>query len=236
MIKIGIFVEGQTERIFVEKLLREYVGSSHLELMSVKSIGERIIIITKGAYCQQADYYFLLFDASGDARVVSAMLDRAEGMIRGKSYNKIIGLRDLHPHGRAEKQRVINSALSKFQTTSVANKLRIILAVMEIESWFLVDPYLFGRLHQKLTCQLIKQRLNIDLATDSPESYPRPSQVVRRILALCGHRYKKTKQQVSRICSNIDFAFLCCTPAVHQRISSFKHFLDCIDEELDHCS
>ncbi len=47
MVKIGIFVEGQTERIFVVKLLAEYLGGeqnfSHVIIKNLGSKGTRVI-------------------------------------------------------------------------------------------------------------------------------------------------------------------------------------------------
>ncbi|KJU84451.1 hypothetical protein MBAV_003356, partial [Candidatus Magnetobacterium bavaricum] len=39
MIKIAFFVEGQTERIFVEKFLDEYITLNKCELIVKKNIG-----------------------------------------------------------------------------------------------------------------------------------------------------------------------------------------------------
>ncbi len=232
MLKVGIFVEGQTERIFVEKLLDEYLTHPYITIEAVRLLGNEVSIVKKQNTHSGTQYYFLIHDVSGDGRVVSALLERAPGMITEKNYKRLLALRDLYPWKRQEKLEVINSINNEFKRHSFGHKLRIILAVMEIEAWFLADYNLFSRVNQKLSPNFIKDKLKIDLFRDNPELYDRPATIVDRIFRLSGEKYKKREKQSYKICYNIDYAFLCCSDEVHQKISSFKYFLRCIDESL----
>ena len=62
---------------------------------------------------------------------------------------------------------------------------------MEIEAWFLVDYNLFEKIHPIATLKTIKDRLNIDLAGDDPESYNHPSEAIKDIFRLFAEKYKK---------------------------------------------
>jgi len=232
MLKVGIFVEGQTERIFVEKLLNEYLTSSYVTIEAIKHLGNKVSIVRKRNTHSGTRYYFLIHDVSGDGRVVSALLERAPGMITRQNYKRLLALRDLHPRKRGEKNKVLNSINSEFNRHSFGDKLRIILAVMEIEAWFLADYNLFSRINEKLTPDFIKNKLNVDLLRGNPELYNRPATIVDKIFRISGEKYKKREKQSYKICYKIDYEFLCCTEEVHQKVSSFKYFLNCIDESL----
>ena len=69
MIKIGIFVEGQTERIFIVKFLIEYLGGeqnfSRKEILNLGSRGTKIVVDRN---FPNANYYILIFDSPSDLR------------------------------------------------------------------------------------------------------------------------------------------------------------------------
>jgi hypothetical protein len=83
--KIAIFVEGQTERIFVEKFLIEYFGYYKIEIEFQKYLGHKgikLLGIRKNPY---AEFYVLIFDVGGDSTVVTALKERAENMINNSA-------------------------------------------------------------------------------------------------------------------------------------------------------
>lgn len=235
MIKIAFFVEGQTERIFIEKLLSAYLTYPKYTIEVKKLLGEKSInIITKRNVSPEIKYNFLIYDVGGDEKVVSALLERAEKMINQSKYYRLLALRDLHPEKRENKEKIINLVNNKFIEKSFRNHLGFILAIMEIESWFLADHNLFYRINNILSPNYIKNKLNIDLIKDDPELYESPAVKVGKILSLVDIKYKKREKQSYNICHNIDYAFLCFSEETNNKISSFKYFIKCINESLNY--
>ncbi len=138
LIKIGIFVEGQTERIFALKFLSEYLGGEHnfsrLEIENLGSKGTRIITERNFPH---ADFYFLIFDTAGDGNVVPAILERADNMINREGFSYLLALEDLYDRPRNKKKYVINQFNLVTAKFPFQDRLKLILAIMEIEAWFL---------------------------------------------------------------------------------------------------
>lgn len=72
--KIAIFVEGQTEQIFVEKLLNEMAGYNHISIQ-INIMGgsktKRTIQKTKHKIVKDARLFALLYDCGNESHVVS---------------------------------------------------------------------------------------------------------------------------------------------------------------------
>lgn len=230
--KIAIFVEGQTESIFVEKFLIEYWGYSKIELELQKYLGTKGIKLLGKRKNPYAEFYVLIFDVGGDGTVVTALKERAESMIGYSGYSYILALQDLFPRKRDEKKIVLETFKKIFQGYLFAEQLKLILAIMEIEAWFLADYNLFNRIFPQVTIELIKEKLGIDLIDENPESYYHPSSLINQIYNIFGERYKKREKQSYQIVHNIDLPFLICTEQVLNRVSSFKYFIDCIDKSF----
>jgi len=81
MVKIAFFVEGQTERIFVEKLLDSYFTHPYFNIESIQLVEYKATIITKANYYhEEVKLYFLIFDVMRDGNVNGAILERSENL------------------------------------------------------------------------------------------------------------------------------------------------------------
>ena len=229
MKKIAIFVEGQTERIFVEKFLIEYFGYYKIELELQKYLGTKGIKFLGKRENPYAQFFVLIFDVGGDSTVVTALKERAENMINNSGYSYILALQDLYPRKREEKNIVIETFGKIFKDYFFADKLKLILAIMEIEAWFLADYNLFGRISPLATTKLIQEKIGVDLIHDNPESYRHPSSIINQIYSIFGQKYKKREKQSYQIVYKIDFPFLICTEIILDKVSSLKYFIDCLD-------
>ncbi|MCP4214857.1 MAG: DUF4276 family protein [bacterium] len=78
MKKIAIFVEGQTERIFIARFLAEYLGASKIEILMEKNLGKRGVKFLGKRQNPSAEFFILIYDVGGDGNVVSAVKERAE--------------------------------------------------------------------------------------------------------------------------------------------------------------
>jgi len=223
MRKLAIFVEGQTEQIFVENLLREIVEKNHISIEVKKISGRKkhrvSNPIVKDQVTIETRFYVLIYDSSGDTQVVSDIRDQCESL-SSNGYERIIGLRDVYCKSIADKtsldeyiayklslERGLHYSLSTVIMTDPI-PMNIVLAVMEIESWFLSEWNHFPKIDAKLTLDKIQTDLGFNPKTDNMETRLHPSSDIDKIYRLVGSSYDKNKDQINSIVSKLDYEFL----------------------------
>jgi hypothetical protein len=227
MKKLAIFVEGQTERIFVEKMLIEVAGRNNIVLREEKTFrkirGRRTFQIIKNeANNPQKKYYVLIRDSSSDSTVKSDIIDNCE-RLTNSGYSKIIGLRDVYPYYDIKKLR---KNLAYGLPTKYA-PISIHLSVMEIEAWFIAETSHFSKIHPGLTLENIKKNLSYDLINENIEEIPHPAYALNRIYKIGNRSYNKSKRTVKRTVNAIDYANLYLD--VRTRIKSLDEFISELD-------
>jgi len=231
--KIGIFVEGQTERIFVVKFLTEYLGGEHnFSRREIKFSNENRTELIGERHFPNAEYYFLIFDCSGDGNVLPALYDRAENMILNQNFCFPIALKDLYDNPRDKKGEIINHFERNIEKFCFKDKLRFVLAIMELEAWFLADPNVFSKISPQLTPAYINDSINVNLLQINSESLPHPSETINRIYQLLGQSYKKTEDQAYQITERLDYEVLC-SDETYVKVKSLKFFINNINESLE---
>ena len=95
MIKIAIFAEGQTEQVFIRYLLSEIIGYSHLSFNCQKLYGNCVQDVPYQYTNKNAKFHFLIINACGDEKVLSAIVERID-KLRTLGYEKFIGIRDMY--------------------------------------------------------------------------------------------------------------------------------------------
>lgn len=233
MIKIAFFVEGQTERIFIEYFLDQYFTHPFFNVESYELIKDRARIITKSNYEEKdINYFFLIFDVKGDGNIASAVLERSEKLITSSEYKYVFGIRDLYPNRREDYDLIINNFLEIFSLKEYRSSLFLVIAIMEIEAWFLADFQFLERIDTNLTFDHINENLKIDLVNDDLEAYKHPSVTLDKILRLTGRKYDKSKSDIYLVCNNLDFADLILDDNKKNRIPSFLIFLNKLIEVI----
>jgi hypothetical protein len=231
--KYAYFVEGQTERIFLEHFLTSYLTYPTAISDSKKIIGDNIVTIRSNSILEETEYYFLVYDVSSDERVASKMIENAKNMIENQNYEMIFGLRDLYPSARDKKCQIVNKIKGEFKKTGLGDKLKLILAIMEIETWLLSDKEVFRRINETLTIDYIDDQLGIDLSNGNPEDFDKPSSIIAKIFGLVGDRYEKTEDDCYKIISRIDFCNLCFSEDILSKVLSLKYFLEKLNEAIN---
>ena len=90
MSTIAIFVEGQTELIFVERLLFEMFGYQGLRIeLEEQHGGFYHPIGIRGAPPENANHNVLLVNCASDGKVLSAIEERAN-KLRNAGYDRIL--------------------------------------------------------------------------------------------------------------------------------------------------
>jgi hypothetical protein len=93
--KAAFFVEGQTELMFVRRLLEEIAGARHIAFREERRHAKTYIVLSSGFIANQS-YFVLIVDCCSDGAVASAIIERHAGLgVAG--YDLILGLRDLYP-------------------------------------------------------------------------------------------------------------------------------------------
>lgn len=212
MNKLAVFVEGQTEQIFMEKLLVEMAEAKSVRIEKRKATGgqtskRRMRLLEASNIESTHKYYVVIYDCGTDSRVGSDIKERYEGLV-ASGYTAIIGIRDVYPQDRNDIPK-IRAGLTYQLRTSPINVL-FVLAVMEIEAWFLAEYTHFSRISSALTLELIKSRLDFDPRIDDMQQRPHPSEDLDAIYGLVGYAYNKSKTNVQRTVNELDYAMVYC--------------------------
>lgn len=219
--KIAIFVEGQTELIFVRDMLLkvfEY-NNIHLECYNLFTDTKH----EKAEYAVlncEAEFCFEINNVGNDNRVLQAILKR-EQLMWHLGFDRIIGLRDMYSRHYKEtiaekgNPNAIDTAINQeFIAGSNAtirkqakqpDKIFFHYSIMEIEAWILGMYCIFEEFDALLTSEYIKEKLGFDLTeANVAEAFFRPAEVLGNILDLSAEKYEKSKSDINSIAAKID--------------------------------
>lgn len=135
MTKIAFFVEGQTEKIFIEQLLINIFGHDKFIFIKPDNIANlyREIKKTEGKYDDDKKYYILIYDVSGDHNTVaSKVCEVGRSFLEKAGFNKIFGICDLYKkeEKRTDKQNILSKLYSSIDlmwfklTEEIINNIR----------------------------------------------------------------------------------------------------------------
>ncbi len=209
MKRIAFFVEGQTEQIFVNRLIKEILGTTQINILQKQFRGGVSIpkqeIVRNSSFSRNPKYEVLIFDCGADNRVKSEIIENISNL-RKRGYGMIIGLRDLYPIPidnleRLEKGlRYLPHHLKKD-----APFYDMIIAIHEIEAWFLAETNHFKKIDKRLTGHFIKEHLGFDPYVIDPESREHPAKDLDNIYRLVGKSYTKKYNATTRVVNKLDF-------------------------------
>lgn len=226
MNKLAVFVEGQTEQIFVEKSLIEIAGRNNIRIEKCDLVGGRKT--RKRLHFSGVDdsrkYFAYIIDCHGDSTVKSDIVDNYDSLIR-EGYSSIIGIRDVYPFARAEIPKLKCGLGLYVKTKPIAPVF--ILSVMEIEAWFLAEHTHFQRIHRALTVDRIRTALHFDPSRDDMELREHPSEDLHQVYALEGLAYRKREAQTERTVEALNYA------EIYLGLISKIHALEELGLEID---
>ncbi|MFA5834299.1 MAG: hypothetical protein WDA22_12560 [Bacteroidota bacterium] len=206
--KIAFFVEGLTERLFLEKLLTEIFGEKRVavNIKTIKggsSIPITISTISSKQITDEIQYYILIYDCGGDSTIKSYIKDQRDSLLKN-GYLKIIGLRDVFPDFKRTEIPILNR-LMYYGIPQSKLPIKFILSIMEIEAWFLTEENHFGKIHTSLTPEYIFTNLGFNPRTDDTTIFDEPSQKLNDIYHLAGLGYNKSESSINRTINSIDY-------------------------------
>lgn len=228
--KIAVFVEGQTELIFVEHLILEIAGYHKISIERQQLHGGRILqLYSTGSYHGHEKFHALIVDCSCDGKVKPAIVERKDALIK-QGYTTIIGLRDLYPDFEKKYLKKLTKSLHIPESTAGVT-IKIIVAVLEIEAWFLKEWSHLSKISPLLTVEHIRDQAGVDLSAENAEDLPHPAVLLDKIYSLVGSRYKKREKDAHRTATILDYAALYTTvrestPSLDLLITQFDLFLE----------
>jgi len=138
----------------------------------------------------------------GDEKVLSYIHDQQE-TLAAAGYSSVTGLRDLFPLPLEQLELVKTFSERDLRHSLVESK--VLVAVQELEAWFLADYRHLERINAALTRANIQNSLGIDLSGVDVETINYPSRTLREILELASLGYDKRESEVYRSVTRLDF-------------------------------
>lgn len=200
MHKLAVFVEGYSEMLFVERLILEIAGTHNViieqqEIRGGSKVKRRKIVVKAANIATCQEYYVLIVNCGGDHQVKTRIMEEHKNLTQD-GYIKIIGMRDVRPDFTYDQVPLLEVGLKKYIKTSLI-PVEFILAVMEIESWFLAEFNHFPRIDPSITVSAIKAALGFDPELDDLALRPNPTDDLNAAYMIGGKSYGKNKVETT---------------------------------------
>ena len=226
MKRAAFFVEGQTEAIFLKRLLQEMAGDHNIIFHEEKKHAGIYLLQSTTAPTTER-YEALIVDCSNDDQVLSSILDRYSDLVTA-GYDLIIGIRDLYPlpaAALAAVQAAIQPIIPNTPTPVIMT-----IAVQEVEAWFLQEESHLSRIDPRLTATAIHAATGYNINSDLAEGVGHPATLLHEIYQIAGLAYRKNRRQVQRTVSAIDYSRLYIErrplmPSIDPLLSGIERFL-----------
>lgn len=215
MKKIAFFVEGQTEQFFLNKLLIEIAGIRNILLILSKFKGRsqpptQDIYPKSISHPVNPSHTALIYNCGNDEGVKTRILEEYQDLIND-GFNEIIGIRDLYPLHLVDltelETRLKNGKSSRGEPPLPA-KASIIIAVHEVEAWFLAECNHFTCIDSNLTEALVASNssvLGFNPYVDDMTLRYKPSEDLKKIYQLVNKTYMKKKIHIERTVECLDY-------------------------------
>ncbi len=208
MKKLAVFVEGQTEQLFVEKLLEEAAGRNQIYIEKRQAFGgqstkRKFKILHASVQNSNQKYFAQIVDCGADNRVKSDVVDRYDGLA-AQGFDTIIAIRDVYPDVAYKDISTLRTGL-RYKVKTRPLEVVFVLGVMELETWFISEHTHFQKIHPSLSPELIKTNLGFDPRTDDIQLRPHPADDLDKIYRLAGFPYTKNRNVVQRTVNVLDY-------------------------------
>lgn len=239
--KIALFVEGDTELIFVRSFLNAWYNydANLLGVECYKLQANQPYPVPYPIGSRNSENFYQIIIVGND-NIMSKMLERAESL-GNAGFSLVVGLRDMFcdayhkksVHGRIVSsdlnERFITSAQEVINSCSLSNKsdIQIHYAIMEVESWLLGMDNILDLIDSNLTEEDVRVKLGLDLSKDPEKTIYHPAVELKKLFDLAGGQYDKHTDDTEKIISQLmkkDYEKL-----YHSgKCESFHRFVDAI--------
>ena len=213
--KLAVFVEGQTELIFVREFLKQWYN------YDVDIVGFDCYNLLANEFCdtsykhgsENSENYFFLVNVGNDGSVLSSILGRMR-FLQNKGFQLVVGLRDMYSkqYIKDAGKREIIDAVSQQHIESVKGILQSLenghivdfhFAIMEVEAWLLGIPRFLEKVDKRLTLDNVMQNTGINLKEDPEKTVFHPAAELGRIYSSVGKQYDKHQSDIFAIMSKL---------------------------------
>jgi len=208
--KVAFFVEGWAESYFVERLIQEMAGQQKIttKITTRFDSGNALEIIEASQTLDEIErrFFIQIVNCENDEKVISSIFDNMDSLITS-GFCMIVGLRDLYPLHRSRLDAVLKSFRSfKDKCCPPTMPCHLVVAVMEIEAWFIAEVKHFQVMNGKLSVKVVKQKLGIKNDFIDFEKIDHPSQKLNDIYKVALKKgYTKKKELLKKIVYCLDF-------------------------------
>ena len=196
MRKVAIFVEGQTEQIFVREFIIRTFNPAEISYTCLKLYQEKFQSVPYTYKSPSSKLHFMIVDAGNDVKVLSAIRDREINLFQ-KGFERVFGLRDVYSEEYIKRanekidfdviRQIVEGSIKTVNTMTNGANIELFFAIMEIEAWFLSLYRLFEKIDNELTYQYIEEALGFNLEKVDPQiEFVKPSEVLGDIMKLIG--------------------------------------------------
>jgi hypothetical protein len=219
LLKLAIFVEGKTERLFVQRLIVELADESnvvidHKKIRGGNKVPRTMSTITATKTITNQKYYVLIIDCGGDAQVKTRILQEHQNFTND-GYSKIIGLRDVRPGFTIDEIPQLEQGLRTHIKTALVPVV-FVLSTMELEAWFLAEINHYQSIDESLSIQNINKLLNTDLENSDVSLRDNPEKDLNEIYMSVGKTYIKGEKNITIDKLDIGFMYLELTKKITQ--------------------
>lgn len=214
--KIAVYVEGQTELIFVREFLLKWYGydSSAVGLECIELRSTEAIPTDYSFGSTASERFYTIVNTGGDVMALSKALENAPKH-RNLGYKRILVLRDMYcdTYKSAQQGQVIDPELNRrfIEGAQKAIDYRDFqgfvychFAIMEIEAWLLGMGWYLEKVDPLLNQDQLLRDLDLNLNLDPEVNEYHPAQRLSNIYAHVGKAYDKHKHDVNSIMSHLD--------------------------------
>ncbi len=214
--KIAVYVEGQTELIFVREFLLKWYEYDHsklgIECYELK--GSQSTPTPYAFSSSNPGRFYIIVNVGGDTRALSKALDNAKEH-RNRGFDRVLVLRDMYSDQYNSirpgqiidpiiNNRFIVGAQKAIDTRNFHDFVFCHFAIMEVEAWILGMGWFLQKIDQSLTQKHLKEKLNFDLDTDPEVQEYHPAQRLKKIYNFIKKSYDKHAHEVNSIMSYLD--------------------------------
>ena len=202
MKKLAVFVEGYTELIFAERLIEEIAGRQNvlIEKRTIRggtTVPRTMIVLESVRPQTEESFYVLLVDCQGDSQVVTRIKEEHSNLT-ASGYTKIIGLRDVRPtFSHADIPRLLTTLPANFSRDLIP--VDLVLAVLEIEAWFLAEHTHFHKVNSSITVESIVTHLGFNPRDDDMTLRLEPTKDITDAYAIGGASYVKGGETIKHL-------------------------------------
>lgn len=234
MRRLAIFVEGYTELLFVDRIIREIATLNQLAIhhRQIRGGGKdgkvprTYVELTTPSTQQGESRYVLIVDCGGD-RLVAQRIREEHAGLTSMGYEKIVGIRDVYPEfSKADIPKLRHGMRSAIKASLAP--VQFILSIMEIEAWFLAEHNHFPLVDTVITVSAIRQQLGFDPISDDMSDRPTPTMDMIAAYSIGGQPYEKGAP--TGTLDKLDYTYIYVTlrnqiPDLHELLTVIDDFL-----------